>query len=126
MTNFVNARDILKSLAVDPSTAADPTQRMFIFDGAHLSANIATGVQAGSALHTQSAHDEIVVVLEGEAEFRVGDETRIVSAGDVVFIPQNTLHGRVRTISPTWAVLSIYAPYFDRGKKNIQWACETS
>jgi mannose-6-phosphate isomerase-like protein (cupin superfamily) len=122
MTNFVNVRDILKSLKIDPSTAADPTRRMFIFDGAHLSANIATGVQAGSALHTQSAHDEIVVVLEGEAEFRVGDETRVVSAGDVVFIPQNTLHGRVRTISPTWAALSIYAPYFDRARKNIQWA----
>ena len=122
MSNFVNIREALQSLEVDPSTADEPTRRRFIFDGTHLSANIATGGRDGSALHTQSAHDEVVVVLEGEAEFRVGDEIKVVSAGDVMFIPKNTLHGRVRTISPTWAALSIYAPYFDRSKKNIEWA----
>lgn len=122
MSNFVNVREMLKSLAIEPSTAADPTRRMFIFDGTHLSVNIATGGQDGSALHTQSAHDEVIVVLNGQAEFRVGEETKVVSAGDIVFIPKNTLHGRVRTIGPTWAALSIYAPYFDRSKKNIQWA----
>ena len=122
MNNFVNVREILQSLAIDPSTATDPTRRMFIFDSERLSVNVATGAGAGSALHTQSAHDEIVVVLEGEAEFRVGDETKVVKVGDVVFIPQNTIHGRLRTISSTWVALSIYAPYFDRSKKNIQWA----
>ncbi len=121
MTNFINIREALQSLEVDPGTANEPTRRKFIFDGAHLSANIATSGRDGSALHTQSAHDEIVVVVEGEAEFRVGDEIKVVSAGDVMFIPKNTLHGRVRTISSTWAALSIYAPYFDRSKKNIEW-----
>ena len=122
MTHFVNIREALQSLQVDPSTAGEPTARRFIFDGTHLSANIATGGHDGSALHTQSAHDEVVVVLDGEAEFRVGEEIKVISAGDVVFIPKNTLHGRVRTISSPWAALSIYAPYFDRAKKNIEWA----
>ena len=96
MSNFVNVREILQSLAIDPITAADPVKRMFIFDGEHVTANIATGGEAGSALHTQAAHDEIIV-LEGEAEFQVGGEIRHVAPGDIVFIPQNTLHGRVRT-----------------------------
>ena len=122
MNNFINVHEILQSLAIDPSTAGDPVKRMFIFDGEHLTANITTGGEAGSALHTQLAHDEIIVVLEGEAEFQVGDEIRHVAPGDIVFIPKNTLHGRVRTTTPKWAALSIYGPYFDRGKKNIQWA----
>ena len=69
MTNFVNIREALQSLAIDPSTADEPTRRKFIFDGAHLSANIATAGQAGNALHTQSAHDEVVVVLTGKPSF---------------------------------------------------------
>ena len=122
MNNFINVPEILKSLAIDPSTAADPVKRMFVFDGEYLTANIATGGEVGSALHTQLAHDEIIVVLEGEAEFQVGDEVRHVAPGDIVFIPQNTLHGRVRTTTAKWAALSIYGPYFDRAKKNITWA----
>ena len=121
MNNFVNVREILKSLAIDPSTAADPVKRMFIFDGAHLSANIAIGGEAGRTLHTQPEHDEIIIVLEGEAEFQVGEEIRHVAPGDIVFIPKDTLHGRVRTTTPKWAALSIYAPHFDRSKKNIRW-----
>ena len=121
MTHFVNLREALLSPDLDPATVGEPTRRRFIFDGAHLSANIATGAGSGSALHTQSAHDEIVVVLEGQAEFRVGDEIKLVSAGDMMFIPKNTLHGRVRTISHYWAVLSVYGPHFDRTRKNIEW-----
>src|SRR5688572_28512233 len=112
MTHIVNIREALQTLEIDPGTADEPTRRKFIFDGEHLSASIATGAGSGSALHTQSAHDEVVVVLEGQAEFQVGDEIKVVSVGDVVFIAKNTLHGRVRTISKAWAALSIYAPYF--------------
>jgi quercetin dioxygenase-like cupin family protein len=121
MSNFINFKQLLGSLAADPSTANDPVKRMFICDGAHLTANVSMGTEGGSTLHTQPDHDEIIVVLEGEAEFQVGDETKRVGPGDFVFIPQNTLHGRVRTLSPKWAALSIYAPFFDRKRQNIVW-----
>ncbi|MEE9596848.1 MAG: cupin domain-containing protein [Acidiferrobacterales bacterium] len=64
------------------------------------------------------------IVIEGEGEFGVGDETRQVGPGDFIFIPRNTLHGRVRTSTPTMSTLSIYAPFFDRKKENIVWAEE--
>jgi quercetin dioxygenase-like cupin family protein len=121
MSNFINFNQLLSSLAADPSTVNDPVKRMFICDGAHLTANISMGVEGGSTLHTQPEHDEIIVVLEGEAEFQVGEETKRVGPGDLVFIPQNTRHGRVRTLSPKWAALSIYAPFFDRKRQNIVW-----
>ena len=121
MNHFINLRELLKSLQVDPSTEYDPVKRMFICDGEFLTANIATGGEAGGAIHTQPAHDEIVIVLEGEAEFRVGDETRQIAPGDMVFIPRNTPHGRVRLRTATFSALSIYAPFFDRSRKNIVW-----
>ena len=121
MKTFFSIRDLLRSLEVDPSTAKDPVKRMFVCDGDFLTANIATGAEAGSSLHMQPAHDELVIVLEGEAEFRVGDEVRHVGPGDFVFIPRNTVHGRLQTTTQTWAALSIYAPFFDRAKKNIRW-----
>ena len=119
--HFINLYEVMRSLQVDPSTAQDPVKRMFICDGEFLTANIATGGETGSAVHTQPSHDEIVIVLEGEAEFRVGDETRHIGPGDMVFIPRDTPHGRVQTTPPKWAALSIYAPFFDRSKKNIRW-----
>lgn len=121
MERYLNLRDLMNRLQVDPSTAQEPVKRMFIFDGACLTANIASGSDVGNSLHTQPAHEEIILVLEGEAEFRVGEETRRVGAGDIIFIPAGTVHGRVRTFTEKWTALSIYGPAFDRSKKNIRW-----
>ena len=125
MGSFIRLNELLKSLEVDPSTANEPVQRMFLCDGAHLTANISMGTEGRSTLHTQPGHDEIIVVLEGEAEFQVGAETRRVGPGDMMFVPQNTLHGRVKTLTRRYAALSIYAPFFDRSRKNIVWHRET-
>ncbi len=121
MSNFINLNEIVRRFQTDPATESDPVKRMFICDGESITANIATSSGNESKLHTQPNHDEIVIVIDGEAEFRVGDEVRRVGPGDFVFIPRNTIHGRVRTISESMSALSIYAPYFDRAKDNIIW-----
>ena len=43
-------------------------------------------------LHTHPI-DEVIVIDEGRAAVRLGDETRKVGPGTVVFIPANTAHG---------------------------------
>ena len=121
MSNFLNLNEIVQRFQTDPATISDPVKRMFICDGESITANIATSSGEESKLHTQPNHDEIVIVIDGEAEFRVGDETRRVGPGDFVFIPRNTIHGRVRTLSESMSALSIYAPFFDRAKENIIW-----
>jgi len=121
MSNFINLNEIVRRFQTDPATESDPVKRMFICDGESITANIATSSGNENKLHTQPNHDEIVIVIDGEAEFRVGDEVRRVGPGDFVFIPRNTIHGRVRTISESMSALSIYAPYFDRAKDNIIW-----
>ena len=121
MSSFINLHEIIEAFQTDPATQNDPVKRMFICDGEAITANIATSSGDDSKLHTQPNHDEIVIVIDGEAEFMVGDETRHVKPGDFIFIPRNTLHGRVRTITESMSALSIYAPYFDRAKSNIVW-----
>ena len=40
-------------------------------------------------LGTDPATDELVLVIEGRCRFRVGEETRRVEAGDLMFIPRH-------------------------------------
>ena len=124
MSNCVNLNEIVRNFQTDASTANDPVKRMFICDMELMTANIASSSGDGSKLHTQPDHDEIVIVIDGEAEFKVGDEVYRVGPGDFVFIPRNTLHGRVRTITDSMSALSIYSPFFDRTKENIVWEKE--
>jgi quercetin dioxygenase-like cupin family protein len=124
MSSFANLLALSQGFEVDAATRDAPVKRMFVFDGESVSANIATTTGEASKLHTQPDHDEIVIVIEGEVEFRVGDEVRQVGPGDIIFIPRNTLHGRVRTLTASMSALSIYAPFFDRTKNNIVWEDE--
>ncbi|WP_163557334.1 cupin domain-containing protein [Halomonas sp. NO4] len=118
---FQNLNQIVESLATDESTKNDPIQRVFVFDGRHLTANVGIVRDSGNALHTQTHHDEILVIIDGDVDFRVGDEVKRVSQGDLVYIPQDTLHGPILEEGQRFAALSVFAPYFDRSKNNIVW-----
>jgi len=120
-SHFIRLHETLRSLATDPATANDPIKRTFICDGEHVSANLALLKDTGDALHIQPSHDELVLIVEGECTFRVGDETRRVAAGDLIFIPRDTVHGPIID-SGRVAALSIFAPFFDRTRKNIAWS----
>lgn len=121
---FHRLADALDGLATDPATAADPIKRRFLCDGDHLSCNVNILEKNEDVIHLQPEHDELVLVIEGQCGFRVGDETRRVKAGDLMFIPRDTVHGPIID-SGRVALLSIFAPLFDRTKKNIRWSRDT-
>ena len=50
------------------------------------------GVGAGAPLHTHE-DDELIVVLGGILEVRIGDEVHIVGADHTVVVPPNVPHG---------------------------------
>ena len=118
---FYRVEDALRGLATDPATAADPIKRAFLFDGEHISCNVNVLEESEDVIHIQPNHDELVLVLQGECGFRVGDEIRRVKAGDLMFIPRDTVHGPI-VDSGRVALLSVFAPFFDRTKKNIRWS----
>ncbi|MEW6773004.1 MAG: cupin domain-containing protein [Bacteroidota bacterium] len=64
-------------------------------------------------LHKHLQHSEHVVVLDGEAEFILGDKKFNIKKGDVIFIPKNTPHKVITTSKKPLKVISIQSPYFD-------------
>jgi len=66
------------------------------------------GQDAGPA-ETHAA-DQIVYVIEGEAEMRIGEERCVAGAGTLVTIPAGTPH-HVRSVGPApLFFLTVYAP----------------
>jgi quercetin dioxygenase-like cupin family protein len=118
---FQNLNEIVDSLEADASTRDDPIKRAFVVDGKYLTANVGIVRDSENALHTQKHHDELLVIIEGDVDFKVGNEVRNVRKGDLVFIPQNTLHGPILEEGQRFAALSVFAPCFDRSRKNIVW-----
>lgn len=86
-----------------------------------MTANVGMVRESGNVLHTQKHHDEILMIIEGNVDFRVGGEVREVSKGVLVFIPLDTLYGPILEDGQSFAALSVLAPYFDRPKNNIVW-----
>lgn len=121
MTYFQNLDQIVEALEIDPSTKDHPIKRTFIVDGDHLTANVGIVRDSGNALHTQTDHDELLVIIDGDVNFRVGEEIKEVTRGDLVFIPRDTLHGPILEEGQSFSALSIFAPKFDRSKPNIVW-----
>jgi quercetin dioxygenase-like cupin family protein len=67
-------------------------------------------LDANAVLPTHShPHEQISYILEGELEFQLGDETKIVRAGDVVVIPCNVPH-TVKVGSSPAKVLDTFSP----------------
>src|ERR1700733_2768196 len=44
------------------------------------------------AAHSHAGQDKLYVVLAGEAEIQVGDETQLISAGGAAFAPSGVMH----------------------------------
>jgi len=62
--------------------------------------------------HIHKKHTEHVYIIGGKGEMLLGDSLFIISEGDIIAIPTNTVHA-VRTLNnDTLKALSIQAPQF--------------
>lgn len=68
--------------------------------------------------HYHATHSEHVYVLEGTAKMLLGENTMDIKAGDLIFIPEKTIHAVRVTSANALKVLSIQAPYYD-GKDRV-------
>ena len=69
------------------------------------------GINAGTPLHTHEA-DELIVVLEGTLEARLGDQVTNVGANHTLVIPPNTPH-RFTSVGPGKAHIITFFPISD-------------
>ena len=69
--------------------------------GVHCAASLAVlEPGAGAPLHFHAEVDEVLIVLEGELEVRLGEERRRVGANHTIAIPAGTPHAFV-ALAPT-------------------------
>ena len=69
------------------------------------------GIGAGAPLHTHEA-DELIVILEGTVEARLGEEVSRVGADHTLVIPPNTPHG-FTSVGPGDARIVAFFPISD-------------
>ena len=62
------------------------------------------------AAHAHPGQDKLYVVLEGDAEIQVGDETQSVSAGGAAFAPSGVIHSVRNCGKKRLIVLAVLAP----------------
>jgi quercetin dioxygenase-like cupin family protein len=62
------------------------------------------------AAHAHAGQDKLYVVLEGEAEIQVGDDTQLVSAGGGAFAPSGVMHSVRNRGQKRLVVLAVLAP----------------
>ena len=65
-------------------------------------------------LHSHS-HEQAGIVLEGEMDFTIGDETRRLQVGDLYIVPGHVVHG-VEVGSQPARALDIFSPVRDEYK----------
>jgi quercetin dioxygenase-like cupin family protein len=62
------------------------------------------------AAHAHAGQDKLYVVLEGEAEIQVGDDTQLVSTGGGAFAPSGVMHSVRNRGEKQLVVLAVLAP----------------
>ena len=61
------------------------------------------------ATQHEHPHEQMTIVEKGHTRFIVGDEEKIVEAGDVIHIPPNSRHG-ARMLDEEVVLIDIFSP----------------
>jgi len=63
--------------------------------------------------HRHDRHDLLVVMLRGWGTMRLGDETRPVGSGSILYVPRGTVHAFTNASGEPAVAFALYAPAFD-------------
>lgn len=97
----------------NPPGEEEPWTLTFVHHSERSSTGVA-GIRAGAGIppHIHREHDELIVIVEGEASFRLGDQVREVGPGDVVSVPAGTVHAPIHA-GTDCLLVAVFAPRFD-------------
>lgn len=54
-------------------------------------------------------HEQATYCAEGEFEFRIGNEVKVIKEGDTVYMPSNVLHS-CKVLTPKGKLIDIFTP----------------
>lgn len=93
-------REIPNHLAV-LSGPHPPDENCFKSDSLQILCNSSDSPWVDDGLHAHLESDEVYLVLEGMIELAIEDETVIIAAGEICFVPRGAFH----------AVTNVHVPY---------------
>ena len=75
-------------------------------------------IRTGEQPHRHDRHDLLVIMLDGHGTWRLGDETRPVGEGSILYAPRGTVHAFVNESGSPAKAYAVYFPPFD-GKDRV-------
>ena len=105
MTDYFKSLDAVALFSDDKATKADLFLSRQLFVGLNC-------FQPGQSqkIHVHAGADKFYLVVSGKARIVVGDETREVGAGTVVWAPADLPHGVSEALEPTVMLVAIAPP----------------
>ena len=79
-------------------------------DGAMFALDCVVGAGGGPPPHRHLAEDELFTITVGTVVFTAGEETRLVSVGESVFVPRGTRHAYRNEGTDAARMLAVYTP----------------
>lgn len=64
----------------------------------------------GHERHNHPNSDEMLYVVRGEGEQEIDDETRTITGGEMLFIPEGVYHGTMNTGGEPLILIAVYTP----------------
>jgi quercetin dioxygenase-like cupin family protein len=103
--------DYFKSVPAAVAFAADQPTKADLFGGQHLFVGL-NCFEAGQTqrIHSHNGADKFYLILAGKASMVVGDETREVEQGTLVWAPADVPHGVARVAERTVMLVAIGPP----------------
>ncbi len=117
--NFHSLHETIRAITARSTELGVAGKVAPLFRGQFLSAGLLRISDGSLGRHRQPNHEELLFVLEGEADFRVGSEVRRVRAGDFIVVPRDTVHGCEAIHSDALSLVSIFSPQFDLARDVI-------
>ena len=102
---------LVKNLNSERRFSADKMQKVNLFETERMFADtycLEPGQQ--QKVHAHAGADKIYFVIEGEGRFRIGDEDRSLSSGEIVLAPADVEHGVSNDSTGRLVLLVFMAP----------------
>tara|TARA_R110002051_G_scaffold72095_6_gene130404 strand:- start:4799 stop:5146 length:348 start_codon:yes stop_codon:yes gene_type:complete len=95
MKTFGTSKEFLISSEIEWENVGDGVQRQIMgYDDKIMMVNVKFEKGSIGPMH-QHYHSQVTYISSGQFEMTIGDETRILNAGDSFYIPSNVAHGLV-------------------------------
>ena len=83
------------------------SRRILAHGGRLMTVHVAFSAGVSSPPHAHP-HEQVSYIVSGRFEWQLGDEKRVLAAGDSAYIPPNVRHG-VRALEPS-ALVDVFTP----------------